>query len=489
MEEGRALSGDEAQQADTALDGLEESADQDGLAAAFAANPLLAHQRTLTGRFLQEESEAILCNKTGLQATFLHTQTAPGGLHVATSFAVRTIQSVWLFECGEDTQRGLLGHPLVDWKRIDRVFLGSMTPEAVLGVPGMLCMLSASREKGHENADYPVHVYGPPGLVAFVSSMLSLSRTYLEMPVILHEFTPKPIPSEALGVPVEVVRRSRLYGVQLPPDQLNPEGFYDGRLTTMLSRHTRKRTTARTDFRSGALPQNLPPPGDPSLTGRIPVSEMTWTVRVDGEWLVKAAPLRAKAPALGYVVQESDRAGRLYPEVAAALGVSDKEAYTILKEGSPVTVEDGSSTVVVRPEQCVGPPRPGRRIAVVPPCSDSRGFAAAVGTVDLVVHAVADPEKPGAGDLQVLSEAAGKSAAAMEAQELVLWQPFTSFLESKAAQDCTLPLKALEAARQTFGKEYVIVGGSYQAHHWDRPEGGRVPPELPPELAHLITSE
>ncbi len=37
-----------------------------------------------------------------------------------------------------------------------------------LGLPGMLCTISASREKGHENADTPVHVYGPQGLADFI---------------------------------------------------------------------------------------------------------------------------------------------------------------------------------------------------------------------------------------------------------------------------------------------------------------------------------
>lgn len=87
---------------------------------------------------------------------------------MAPSLAVRTLQSVWLFDCGEDTQRALIGHPLLDWKRIERIFLGSVSTDSILGLPGMLCTLSGSRERGHENADFPIHVYGPPGTVQFV---------------------------------------------------------------------------------------------------------------------------------------------------------------------------------------------------------------------------------------------------------------------------------------------------------------------------------
>ena len=52
--------------------------------------------------------------------------------------------------------------------QIDRIFISSMTPDALLGLPGMLCTLSAARAKGHENADMPLHIYGPPGLVDFI---------------------------------------------------------------------------------------------------------------------------------------------------------------------------------------------------------------------------------------------------------------------------------------------------------------------------------
>lgn len=67
--------------------------------------------------------------------------------------------------------------------------------------------------------------------------MLTVSRTYLEMPVIIHEFTTRG-PSAAqlasaaedsdgpgLFSPVLVNKRARLYAMQLFPDQLNPQGW------------------------------------------------------------------------------------------------------------------------------------------------------------------------------------------------------------------------------------------------------------------------
>ena len=187
------------------------------------------------------------------------------------------------------------------------------------------------------------------------------------MPVVIHEFTPGPVSIDAIKHPVEVLKRSRLFATKLPPDQLNPEGYYDGELSPMLSRHTKKRTGGGSDLRSGTLPQNLPEPGDPTRT-ELSVGEMTWTVRADNEWIVTAAPLKNAKPCLGFKAIESDGSGRLYPTIAQALGVFDSIQYSELKFGLPVKTEEG---ITVYPEQCVGPKRDGRRIAIVPPCQDS----------------------------------------------------------------------------------------------------------------------
>jgi ribonuclease Z len=56
----------------------------------------------------------------------------------------------------------------VAWAKLDRIFVSSLAADAILGLPGMLCTISAAREKGHEAADTPVHVYGPQGIAEFI---------------------------------------------------------------------------------------------------------------------------------------------------------------------------------------------------------------------------------------------------------------------------------------------------------------------------------
>ena len=60
------------------------------------------------------------------------------------------------------------------------------------------------------------------------STMLTVSRTYLGMPVIIHELvlaaTAGAQQQQSSGDLVLINQRSRLYLVRVPPDQLNPEG-------------------------------------------------------------------------------------------------------------------------------------------------------------------------------------------------------------------------------------------------------------------------
>ena len=42
--------------------------------------------------------------------------------------------------------------------------------QSVAAAAGMLCTLSWARERGFENADIPLHVYGPPGLADYIRS-------------------------------------------------------------------------------------------------------------------------------------------------------------------------------------------------------------------------------------------------------------------------------------------------------------------------------
>ncbi|KAI3438563.1 hypothetical protein D9Q98_000990 [Chlorella vulgaris] len=503
-EDGRALNKEESALADAELglndeqggEGGTSSGDEEGGGSStemassvqLQRNPLLALQGSVSGQFLTEHNqERLMSNVANLQVSFLWGATAPNGIKHTTTCVVRTVKSVWLFECGEDTQRHLSRSSTIAWVKLERIFVSSLASDNIMGLPGMLCTISASREKGHENADTPVHVYGPQGLADFINTMLSVSRTYLEMPVVIHEFVTTAVPPEELDVAVPINPRSRLYLTRLPPDQLNPEGYYDAELRTLLARHTRKRSNSGIDLRAGVLPLPLPEPGDPGRTG-VKVADMTWSLRMDHEWVVRVAPLRNRQPAFGFLLQEADRTGRLYVDRAVEMGVQPGPDFTTLKEGRSVETPDGNT---VHSSDVLGPSRRGRRLAVIGSCLDSQPFATAMASgaawgaspdvpqppCDVVVHSMTypagtPPQGADAGAAPPCGAAAmaGATAALLGAKDLVLWQQSTAFMASPQAADPDFPAALTAEAKAALGSGNVSLAGCYWCYQPEREE-------------------
>jgi ribonuclease Z len=97
----------------------------------------------------------------------------------------------------------------------------------------------------------------------------------------------------------------------------------------------------------------------------------------DGYTIV-AFPVNHAMPAYGYAFVEEDRPGRFDADAARALGVPEGPAFGRLQRGEVV---DG-----VRPEQVVGPPRPGRRIVVSGDTAPSQAVQVYAHDADVLVH-------------------------------------------------------------------------------------------------------
>ena len=101
------------------------------------------------------------------------------------------------------------------------------------------------------------------------------------------------------------------------------------------------------------------------------------------EQTVTARPLDHRIPTVGYRLAEKPRRGRFDPDLARALGVTDPRDFGTLHGGEPVTTDDGD---IVRPEQVVGPERPGISLSYCTdtrPCDGSRKLSEGV---DLMIH-------------------------------------------------------------------------------------------------------
>ena len=87
--------------------------------------------------------------------------------------------------------------------------------------------------------------------------------------------------------------------------------------------------------------------------------------------------------AVGYALVEAERPGRFDVAAAERLGVPDGPERGMLQRGEPVTLPDGS---VVRPEQVVGEPRPGRKLALTGDTAPTPSVVEAAADADLLVH-------------------------------------------------------------------------------------------------------
>ena len=122
---------------------------------------------------------------------------------------------------------------------------------------------------------------------------------------------------------------------------------------------------------------------DPSYPVRVAGVEVgDVAIRAD-DYEVRAFDVEHRTRAVGYVLVEDDRKGRFDRERAEELGVPVGPKFSKLHEGEAVELEDGT---VVRPEQVVGSPRPGRRVVYT---GDTRPVDSTVEVArdaDLLIH-------------------------------------------------------------------------------------------------------
>jgi len=148
--------------------------------------------------------------------------------------------------------------------------------------------------------------------------------------------------------------------------------------------------------RSAALAVHVPPgtkpeierlvragghrPGFPIRVHEVAPGE----VALDGDgYEVRAFETQHRTESVGYALVEDDRPGRFDRERAEELGVPVGPKFSTLHDGEPVELEDGT---VVRPEQVVGEPRPGRRFVYTGDTRPVEATVEAAADADLLVH-------------------------------------------------------------------------------------------------------
>lgn len=121
-----------------------------------------------------------------------------------------------------------------------------------------------------------------------------------------------------------------------------------------------------------------------------------------------------------YCFKEDDRPGKFDVKKAEALGIEPGPLRSMLVEGKPVTVGGGR---IVKPEDVVGPARPGVKIVYTGDMGTTPGFEDFCRDADILIHeATFDEDMSGeAGNLQhsTCTDAA-KLAAAAGVRQLIL---------------------------------------------------------------------
>ncbi len=124
--------------------------------------------------------------------------------------------------------------------------------------------------------------------------------------------------------------------------------------------------------------------GGDRLLFPVEVRELTTgaEVRFDG-YAVKAFSTRHTSQSMGLALVEDERLGRFDVVRARALGIPEGPAFGRLHRGQAVELADGR---VVRPEEVVGPPRPGRRLVYTGDTRPSENTVQAAAGADVLIH-------------------------------------------------------------------------------------------------------
>jgi ribonuclease Z len=101
-----------------------------------------------------------------------------------------------------------------------------------------------------------------------------------------------------------------------------------------------------------------------------------------GDYRIVAFAVEHGVSANGYALQERLRPGRFDVDAARSLGVPEGPLFGRLQDGEPVEGKAGE----VRPEDVLGPPRPGRKIVLAGDTRPSRHVLQAAHDADVLVH-------------------------------------------------------------------------------------------------------
>lgn len=148
---------------------------------------------------------------------------------------------------------------------------------------------------------------------------------------------------------------------------------------------------------------------------------------VRGDYTLETFAVEHGVSSLGYSLVEGSRPGRFDVEAADALGVPPGPQRGALQNGEEIELPAGG---VVRPEQVLGPPRPGRKLVISGDTAPCQAVVKAARSADLLVHEAtfcADESDRAAETGHSTAEEAAQVALAAAAEMLALTHVSTRY--------------------------------------------------------------
>ncbi|KIJ57051.1 hypothetical protein M422DRAFT_23164 [Sphaerobolus stellatus SS14] len=379
---------------------------------------------------------------TAFNLTFLGTASAqPSSTRNHSAAALRVGSQVWLFDCGESTQKQIQAAKGVKMGKIQKIFLTHTHGDHIFG----LLPLMASRLNGAGGTvegedprpsiredDETLEIYGPQGTRAYVRGGLRWTHTHLGGKYVVHELLSPDDPDqgEEASIPLDT---SEIPGKNF---RIDSEGAW------------------RDIFKDSLIS-------------------------------VSAAPIKHSAPCVGYVVLEAPLPGKMDVSLYRPHLKRNKAPMSYmsrLQAGEIITLEDG--TVLEPP-----PRRPGRKLAILGDTFDPSPIASLAHGADLLIHEATNAYLPGidpdtksdetveAVETRTKSrghstpQMAGAFARYINAKKLIL-NHFSSRYrgDDDVNEEARKVMEAIRSlAVSTYGSEDVLCARDWMSFEIDRP--------------------
>ena len=282
---------------------------------------------------------------------------------------------VWLFDCGEGSQIQLQKCKHLRGGRVSKIFITHLHGDHVFGLPGLLCTIGMG---GNPDENRIVDIYGPHGLRKYLLTSLEMSRSMPAFQFNIHELMPKEN--------------------QFPPEwfKLNTDFDYSGEAASYIGESSHRKIFPQkiNDIQSKEIKQlnndeitkSSQSEGSSLDESRCDKSsKYYWEVLNwdESAYEVKAAVLQHRIPCFGYVIYEKEKPGSLNIQKLKEFGLKPGPIFSQIKAGKTVQMDNGT---VITPEEVMGPPKEGRKVAILGDTKDSSEMMPICQNCEVIVH-------------------------------------------------------------------------------------------------------